>query len=205
MVPLLLLSSPGRALSRAAASATTRQHRGHRAGADAELARGSRQEAHLAYRAGAQVASRSRSYVELTPWETGIALADDIVDGVTTTSTLSPVPVIAASFSQSSATTTTTDPPPPTTTTTTTTDPPPANQETGEASWYEAPTGTCASLDITFGTVVTVTDLATGGSTNCTVDDRGPYVDGRIIDLSEQTFSQLAEPSAGVIEVQVSW
>jgi rare lipoprotein A len=88
---------------------------------------------------------------------------------------------------------------------TTTTEPAPANEETGDASWYQAAPGTCASPDIAFGTVVAVTDLATGSSTTCTVNDRGPYVGGRIIDLSEQTFSQLADPSSGVIEVRISW
>jgi rare lipoprotein A (peptidoglycan hydrolase) len=50
-----------------------------------------------------------------------------------------------------------------------------------------------------------VTDLSNGLSTTCTVEDRGPGVSGRIIDLSGQTFSQLAEPSTGVIEVRIGW
>ncbi|HUC38493.1 MAG TPA: septal ring lytic transglycosylase RlpA family protein [Acidimicrobiales bacterium] len=52
---------------------------------------------------------------------------------------------------------------------------------------------------------MTVTNLANGLTTTCTVDDRGPAVSGRIIDLSEETFSQIADPSTGVIEVQISW
>jgi rare lipoprotein A (peptidoglycan hydrolase) len=37
------------------------------------------------------------------------------------------------------------------------------------------------------------------------VDDRGPYLDGRIIDLSPDVFSSLASTSQGVIDVQLSW
>jgi rare lipoprotein A len=55
------------------------------------------------------------------------------------------------------------------------------------------------------GTVVTVTDLANGRSVTCRVEDRGPYQNNRIIDLSESTFSQLAPPSVGVIEVRITW
>ncbi|MGH9029417.1 MAG: septal ring lytic transglycosylase RlpA family protein [Acidimicrobiales bacterium] len=50
-----------------------------------------------------------------------------------------------------------------------------------------------------------MTDLASGLSTTCTVDDRGPGVRGRILDLSEQAFSQIASTSEGVIEVRISW
>ena len=93
-------------------------------------------------------------------------------------------------------TTTTTAPPPP---------PPPAHQETGAASWYQAPAGTCASPNIAYGTVVTVTDLSTGKSVTCTVDDHQDPSSGRVLDLAEATFAELADPSVGVIEVRVSW
>jgi rare lipoprotein A (peptidoglycan hydrolase) len=102
-----------------------------------------------------------------------------------------PVPVV---------TTTTTRPPPPPTTTA-----PPQNTTTGQASWYGATPGTCASPSLPFGTVVTVTDLATGASVRCTVDDREAHTPGRVLDMAEATFSQLASPSVGVIEVRLSW
>ena len=67
-------------------------------------------------------------------------------------------------------------PPPPTTTTTApaaVAAPPPAHSEVGEATWYSAaPAGMCASPSLPFGTVLTVTNDATGASTTCTVDDR---------------------------------
>ena len=89
--------------------------------------------------------------------------------------------------------------------TTTTTTAPPRPSQTGPASWYDAPQGTCAHQSLPFGTVVTVTDLDNGRSTTCTVEDRGPYQDGRIIDLSKATFSQLESPGVGVIDVRITW
>ncbi len=142
--------------------------------------------------------------------------SDDAAANGSTTSTTQ-IAIAPVRYDAPTSTTTTTNaphpPPPPPTTTTTVAHPPPAaatasdskNQETGEASWYQAPAGTCASLNIPIGTKVTVTDLSNGLSTTCTVEDHGPYVQGRIIDLSEQTFSQLADPSSGVIDVRVTW
>jgi rare lipoprotein A len=82
---------------------------------------------------------------------------------------------------------------------------PPRPSQTGPASWYGAPAGTCAHPSLPIGTLVTVTNLANGRTTTCRVEDRGPYQGGRIIDLSESTFSQLAPPASGVIEVRISW
>jgi rare lipoprotein A len=53
--------------------------------------------------------------------------------------------------------------------------------------------------------VVTVTNLANGASTTCTVNDRGPYGPGRIIDLDREVFAQLADPAVGVIDVVITW
>jgi rare lipoprotein A len=131
----------------------------------------------------------------------------------------SPVTAPESSVSAASPPTTsappTTRPPSPTTTAapaTTTTRAPAgsstsssARSEQGPASWYDAPAGTCAHPSLPFGTVVTVENLATGATTTCRVEDRGPYQGGRIIDLSEQSFSQIAPTSDGVIQVRISW
>lgn len=42
----------------------------------------------------------------------------------------------------------------------------------------------CAHKTLPFHTIVRVTDLDTGRSIDCSIEDRGPYVTGRIIDLS---------------------
>lgn len=92
--------------------------------------------------------------------------------------------------------------PPPTTTA----KPAPANEQIGAASFYSPPAADeCAHRTLPFGTIVTVTNLATGKSTTCRVGDRGPFVAGRVIDLSKARFAELASPSAGVIRVRLTW
>jgi rare lipoprotein A (peptidoglycan hydrolase) len=88
---------------------------------------------------------------------------------------------------------------------TTTTTPAADGTESGKASWYDHQAGICAHKTLPFGTVVTVTNTANGKSTRCTVGDRGPYVDGWIIDLNPQEFEQLAPRSTGVISVRLTW
>ncbi|MFZ4516473.1 MAG: ubiquitin-like domain-containing protein [Acidimicrobiia bacterium] len=77
--------------------------------------------------------------------------------------------------------------------------------ESGQATWYAYTPGTCAHKTLPKGTVVTVINLATGASTTCVVADRGPYADGRIIDLTPSVFSRLAPLSTGVIDVRIEW
>ena len=78
--------------------------------------------------------------------------------------------------------------------------------ERGQATWYaEAPPGRCASPTLPFGTVLTVTNVATGASTTCTVDDREQAGYPRVVDMSPSGFAQLADPSQGVVDVTISW
>ena len=79
------------------------------------------------------------------------------------------------------------------------------NTQEGEASWYYHDAGTCAHRSLPFGTVVTVVSLRDGATTTCTVADRGPFIEGRIIDLERSVFAQLADPSAGILDVRISW
>jgi rare lipoprotein A (peptidoglycan hydrolase) len=114
---------------------------------------------------------------------------------------------------------TTTVPPPPTTTTTiavvpvdvTPTTQPPApvvsgDHEVGQATWYpEAGPGTCASHYLPRGTILTVTNNATGASTTCLIDDYEDSGYPRVVDMSYSGFSQIADPSQGVVDVTISW
>ena len=65
----------------------------------------------------------------------------------------------------------------------------PPNTEQGVATWYRQPAqyppDGCAHQTLPFGTVVTVTNHNTGGTTFCIVSDRGPFGAGRIIDLDD--------------------
>ncbi|MCU1377551.1 MAG: hypothetical protein JWN29_534 [Acidimicrobiales bacterium] len=116
--------------------------------------------------------------------------------------TVKPVPRPAVRPKVVPAPTTTAKPRPKPTTTTT---PPADGTQSGKASWYDHQAGICAHKTLPFGTVVTVTNTANGKSTRCTVGDRGPYVDGWVIDLNPREFEQLAPRSTGVISVRLTW
>jgi rare lipoprotein A (peptidoglycan hydrolase) len=90
--------------------------------------------------------------------------------------------------------------------TSTTTQPPVTSSATGLATWYaEAPPGKCASPWLPFGTVLTVTDIASGASITCTVDDRETAGPPHAVDLSPSGFEGLAPLSQGVVQVNISW
>ena len=79
----------------------------------------------------------------------------------------------------------------------------------GQASWYDfcrIDGNYAANLSLPFGTVVTVTNLDNGKTVTVVINDRGPYgVPGRIIDLCDAAFSQIAPLSQGVADVQIAW
>ena len=148
------------------------------------------------------------------PSSTTVTVASTTTTAAPTTTT----PTTAAPTTTTTAppaTTTTTAAPtttaPPTTTTTTTPPPPPPpttappNQQSGRATWYRYNAGECAHRSLARGTTVTVTNVANGRTATCVVTDRGPYGGGRIIDLDDDTFAQLAPLSAGVIDVSITW
>ena len=88
----------------------------------------------------------------------------------------------------------------------------------GKASWYGGkwhggPTAsgetynkrsmTAAHRSLPFGTRVRVTNLRNGKSVVVRINNRGPYIKGRIIDLSEAAAEQLGMIKAGVVPVKV--
>ena len=78
--------------------------------------------------------------------------------------------------------------------------------DSGVASWFKAPAGTCAHRTLPMGTMIKVTRIHNGASASCKVDDRGPTLEtGRLIDLSLDTFEKLAAREAGLIDVRIEW
>ncbi len=90
--------------------------------------------------------------------------------------------------------------------------------EVGLASWYGMPyhgrrtsSGevydmyqlTAAHRDIPLGNWVEVTNLANARSLTVRINDRGPFVEGRIIDLSYAAASLLGITGLGVVPVRV--
>ncbi|WKZ59773.1 MAG: septal ring lytic transglycosylase RlpA family protein [Cyclobacteriaceae bacterium] len=93
-----------------------------------------------------------------------------------------------------------------------------AQVQTGKASFYAdkfegRPTAsgekyrhnklTAAHKTLPFGTKVKVTNLDNNKSVEVIINDRGPYVDGRIIDLSKSAAEQLGFINQGLAEVKV--
>lgn len=90
--------------------------------------------------------------------------------------------------------------------------------EQGPASWYGPgfhgkPTAsgerfdqhalTAAHPDLPLGTVASVTNLENGKTVEVQINDRGPYVSGRIIDLSRAAAREIDMIEAGVAPVRV--
>jgi rare lipoprotein A len=62
-----------------------------------------------------------------------------------------------------------------------------------------------ASRTLPLGTTAKVTNLKTGQSAVVTIDDRGPYVEGRIVDLSPATAQEIGiTRREGVTKVEVA-
>lgn len=89
-------------------------------------------------------------------------------------------------------------------------------QESGKASYYAMKyqfrttasgerynhfSSTAAHRTLPFGTKVRVTNIANNKSVVVKINDRGPFVDGRIIDLSRSAFDEIADLDLGIIEV----
>ncbi len=62
---------------------------------------------------------------------------------------------------------------------------------------------TAAHRTLPFGSIVEVTNTENGKKTQVRINDRGPFIDGRIIDLSKKAFQQIADPKKGLVEVKI--
>ena len=74
----------------------------------------------------------------------------------------------------------------------------------GVASWYETGSrGGAASKTLAFGTRVRVTSMKNHRSVVVTINDRGPYVQGRDIDLSVSAANTLGFYTRGTVPVTI--
>lgn len=64
---------------------------------------------------------------------------------------------------------------------------------------------TAASKTIPFGTKVKVTNLENGRSVKVRINDRGPYVQGRIIDLTRKAARKIGLLQQGVAPVRLKY
>jgi rare lipoprotein A len=96
--------------------------------------------------------------------------------------------------------------------------PSPAWNETGIASWYGIPYHgrraangeiydmnqlTAAHRTLPFGTMVRVTSETNGKSVTVRITDRGPFIDGRIIDLSREAAKRIDMLGPGIMQVRL--
>jgi rare lipoprotein A len=72
---------------------------------------------------------------------------------------------------------------------------------TANGERYNAYGHSTAHRSLPFGTRLRVTNQSNGKSVIVKVNDRGPFVGGRTLDLSYGAFSSIASPSQGVARV----
>jgi rare lipoprotein A len=89
-------------------------------------------------------------------------------------------------------------------------------EQVGSASWYaltsrtasgemmDPSAMTAAHPSLPFGTKVLVENLTNGKSVEVRINDRGPFIGGRIIDVSKAAASSLGMIGAGVAKVRVA-
>jgi rare lipoprotein A len=92
----------------------------------------------------------------------------------------------------------------------------PATAELGHASWYALTSRTAsgehcdpnaltaAHRKLPFGTIVKVENLSNGRSVLVRINDRGPFVRGRIIDLTRAAARQLDFLRSGTTKVRLT-
>jgi rare lipoprotein A len=94
----------------------------------------------------------------------------------------------------------------------------PIQVETGMASWYGAPYHnrrssngevynmhalTAAHRTLPLGSIVRVTNVKTGHSTLVRITDRGPFIEGRILDVSQAAAKKIDLLQAGIAMVRI--
>ncbi|UCF09735.1 MAG: septal ring lytic transglycosylase RlpA family protein, partial [Candidatus Bipolaricaulota bacterium] len=74
-------------------------------------------------------------------------------------------------------------------------------RQTANGETYDMNGISAAHKSLPFGTVVRVVELETGRSVDVRINDRGPFVEGRIIDLSRGAAQRLGIVDKGITRV----
>jgi rare lipoprotein A len=77
------------------------------------------------------------------------------------------------------------------------------DQETASGEKFNTNELTAAHPTLPFGTRLRVTNVSTGRSVTVRVNDRGPYVPGRVVDVSHSAADALGMLRSGVAEVKL--
>ena len=78
-----------------------------------------------------------------------------------------------------------------------------AGRKTANGEIYDPKKLTAAHLKLPFGTRVKVTNLENNETVVVRINDRGPYVKGRIIDLSYAAARQIGMLKKGIVKVRI--
>jgi len=77
-------------------------------------------------------------------------------------------------------------------------------RQTANGEIYKKNEFTAAHKTIAFGTKVKIRNLQNNLSTIVVINDRGPFVQGRVIDLSRAAAEQIGMIQQGVVEVEIT-
>jgi peptidoglycan lytic transglycosylase len=76
-------------------------------------------------------------------------------------------------------------------------------QQTASGEKFDTHDLTAAHPTLPFGTRLRVTNVATGKSVTVRVNDRGPYVPGRVVDVSHSAANELGMVESGIAKVKL--
>ncbi|WP_313383888.1 septal ring lytic transglycosylase RlpA family protein [Chishuiella sp.] len=75
-------------------------------------------------------------------------------------------------------------------------------RQTASGEKYDKHELTAAHKSLPFGTKVKVTNIRNGKSVVVEINDRGPYVKSRVLDLSQAAFDEIGHTNTGVMQVE---
>jgi rare lipoprotein A len=78
-----------------------------------------------------------------------------------------------------------------------------ANRKMADGRRMNPNSNVAASKTLPLGSVAKVTNLENGKTATVKIEDRGPYVNGRVVDLAPQVADQLDLKQKGVVPVEV--
>lgn len=77
-------------------------------------------------------------------------------------------------------------------------------QRVASGGWFNPNAMTAAHKTLPFGTRVRVVNANNGQSVDVTINDRGPYIAGRVIDLSSAAAGAINMKGSGVVPVRMT-
>jgi rare lipoprotein A len=77
------------------------------------------------------------------------------------------------------------------------------DQETASGEKFDTNDLTAAHPTLPFGTRLRVTNVSTGRSVTVRINDRGPYVPGRVVDVSHSAANALGMVQSGIAKVKL--